>query len=108
MGQGGDVARFECEAQFSVPLIARLMEDYPSAIFDCGGDDLVGWTDEQRKEIKDGLATLELEHIAAILPFSDIEKCRSYYASRDGLCALNELFLENPSYFADCQQGILY
>jgi shikimate kinase len=110
LAEEGYVARFEYEAQFSVPLIERLMEEYPSAIFDCGGLDLVGWTDEQRDEIKDGLTVLGLKHIAAILPFSDIDKCRSYYAShyasRDAsryatwnfIRAMNESLIENPSY----------
>src|SRR5687767_8684259 len=72
--QKGYLAKFAYDAQFSVPLIQLVMEEFPSAVIDCGGDDLVGWTDEQREEIKNGLAALGLKHIAALLPFSDIEK----------------------------------
>lgn len=79
----GNLAHCKYNAQFSLPLIERWMEEYSSAILDCGGDELVGWTDEQRKEIKNGLANLELKHIAAILPSSVNEKNRSYLAVPD-------------------------
>lgn len=89
----------EYDAQFSVPLIQLLMKEYPSAVIDCGGDDLVGWTDEQREEIKAGIAASGLMYIAAILPFSDIEKTRSHFAARGPSFNLNELLLANPSYW---------
>jgi hypothetical protein len=46
---------------------------------------------------KNGLADLGLKYIAAILPFSDMEKTRRYYAARKGF-ELNQIFLANPSY----------
>ena len=99
--ENGNLAHCKYNAQFSLPLIARLMEEYPSAILDCGGDELVGWTDEQRKEIKNGLADLELKLIAAILPSSVDEKNRSYLAVPDhwDLNKWNKWLLENPAYW---------
>lgn len=96
--QQGYPAELEYDAEFAVPLIAHLMEQYPSAVLDCGGDDLLGWTDGQRKKIKNGITALQLKHIVAIFPFSDTEKTRSYLTAGRPLNALNELLLSNPTY----------
>lgn len=99
LSQFGYLAAFTYNARFSVPLIQCLTSEYPCAVLDCGGDDLVGWTDEQRIEIKEGLAALGISHVAGILPFRSIAKTRSYFAAQPHRSKIDELLLQNPSYW---------
>lgn len=95
----GYEAQLKYRSQFTVPLIQLVMDKYPSAVIDCGADELVGWTDKDRREIKNSIGSLGLKYTALILPFPDIEETRSHFAAQTNTFELNELLLANPSYW---------
>jgi hypothetical protein len=74
------------------------IEVHPSAVIDCGGPDLVGETEDDRRNIRESMESLGLNYIAAIIPFETIEETEAYFADQGKLCDWNKYLTSNPSY----------
>ena len=74
----GVEAQLRYRRQFAAPLIQRLVERHQRAVLDCGGNDLVGVTEVDRRNIRRSMQQLGLNHIAAILPFESAEETASH------------------------------
>ena len=90
--------------QFWAPLFKRLTENSPSAVLDCGGTDLVGVSEEDREKIKSSMERLGFNHIAAILPFENLDETCKYLAGRGLSDKWNEYLIQNPSYVQVAQK----
>lgn len=96
----GREARYDYRSQFSVPMVRSLVEEFPAAVIDCGGDEFLTSTREARIELRRELEKLDGVRIAAILPSPDVKETREFLRSSPEISrtAENEFMYNNPSY----------
>lgn len=98
--QKGKLAHLRYVGRFTVPLLRRLVQAYPSAVLDCGAIDLVGLDPKERASILAQVRRLDPSYIVALLPFRSIRKSLDFMGSRRKLTEIEQVLLRNPSYRA--------
>lgn len=96
----GTEARYDYRSRFTVPMLRSLVEEFPAAVIDCGGDEFLTSTREARIELRRELENLDGVRIAAILPSPDVKETREFLRSSPEIrkTAENEFMYNNPSY----------
>lgn len=91
----GDYLRdLKYRAKFAIPFFRLVTELNPTAVIDCGGDDLVTWTETSRKRVNKTLKDLHIQHVAAVLPFREKKRMREWSPPSER----DRLLISNPSY----------